>query len=248
MSCLYSLEIKPLLVTSFTNIFSHSFELSVLFVYGSFWTSLVVQLVKNPPAMQENWVWSLGWGDPLKKGKPTYASIMAWRIPWTVVRGVSQNRTQLNNFHFHWDSLVQIVKSLQCGRPGFNPWVGKIPWRRNWQPTPVLLPRKSHEGRSLEGCSPWGRWVRHDWVTFLSLFTFMHWRRQWQPTRVFLPRESQGQGSPVGCGLWGRTVGDDWSNLAAAAAGCVWSHVNYSSFKVECLLSHQDQCFFSFWC
>ena len=38
---------------------------------------------------------------------------------------------------------------LQGGRPGFNPWVGKIPWRRKWQPTPVLLPRKSHGRRSL---------------------------------------------------------------------------------------------------
>ena len=38
---------------------------------------------------------------------------------------------------------------LQCGRPGFNPWVGKIPWRRKWQPTPVLLPGKSHGRRSL---------------------------------------------------------------------------------------------------
>ena len=39
---------------------------------------------------------------------------------------------------------------LQCGRPGFDPWLGKIPWRRKWQPTPVLLlPRKSHGWRSL---------------------------------------------------------------------------------------------------
>ena len=38
---------------------------------------------------------------------------------------------------------------LQCGRPGFNPWVGKIPWSRKWQPTPVLLPRTSHGRRSL---------------------------------------------------------------------------------------------------
>ena len=45
---------------------------------------------------------------------------------------------------------------LQCGRPGFDPWVGKIPWRRKWQPTPVLLPGKSHGQRSLVGCSPWG--------------------------------------------------------------------------------------------
>ena len=42
------------------------------------------------------------------------------------------------------------------GDPGLTPWVGKIPWRRKWQPTPVLLPGESHGGRSLVGCSPWG--------------------------------------------------------------------------------------------
>ena len=47
--------------------------------------------------------------------------------------------------------------------------------------------------------------VGHDWVTLLSLFTFMHWRRKRQPTPVFLPGESQGRGSVVGCRLWGRT-------------------------------------------
>ena len=46
--------------------------------------SLVAQLVKNPPAMQETWVQSLGWEDPLEKGKATHSSILAWRIPWTV--------------------------------------------------------------------------------------------------------------------------------------------------------------------
>ena len=46
------------------------------------------------------------------------------------------------------------------------------------------------------------RRVGHDWVTSLSLFTFMHWRRKWQPTPVFLPGESQGRGSLVGCRLW----------------------------------------------
>ena len=45
---------------------------------------------------------------------------------------------------------------LQCGRPRFNPWVRKIPWRRKWQPTPVLLPGKSHGRRSLVGYSPQG--------------------------------------------------------------------------------------------
>ena len=48
------------------------------------WVSLVAQLVKNPPAMRETWVRSLGWGDPLEKGKATHTSILAWRIPWTV--------------------------------------------------------------------------------------------------------------------------------------------------------------------
>ena len=48
------------------------------------WASLVAQLVKNPPAMQETPVWSLGWEDPLEKGKATHSSILAWRIPWTV--------------------------------------------------------------------------------------------------------------------------------------------------------------------
>ena len=38
----------------------------------------------------------------------------------------------------------------------FNPWVGKIPWRREWQPTPVVLPGESHGQRSLAGYSPWG--------------------------------------------------------------------------------------------
>ena len=50
--------------------------------------------------------------------------------------------------------------------------------------------------------------VGHDWVTSLSLFTFMHWRRKWQPTPVFLPRESQGRRSLVGCRLWGHTESD----------------------------------------
>ena len=55
--------------------------------------------------------------------------------------------------------VAQMVKGicLQCRRRGFHPWVGKIPWRRAWQPTPVFLPGESHGQRSLVGCySPWG--------------------------------------------------------------------------------------------
>ena len=48
------------------------------------WASLLAQLVKNPSAMRETWVRSLGWEDPLEKGEATHSSILAWRIPWTV--------------------------------------------------------------------------------------------------------------------------------------------------------------------
>ena len=44
----------------------------------------IARLVKNPPAMRETWVQSLGWKDPLEKGKATHFSALAWRIPWTM--------------------------------------------------------------------------------------------------------------------------------------------------------------------
>ena len=67
----------------------------------------MAQLVKNPPAMQETWVQSLGWEDPLEKGKSTHSSILAWRTPWTdcVVHGVAKSLTRLKATftftHFH---------------------------------------------------------------------------------------------------------------------------------------------------
>ena len=58
--------------------------------YMVIWASLVAQLVKNLPAMQETCVRSLDWEDPLKKGKSIHSSILAWRIPWTVESMASQ--------------------------------------------------------------------------------------------------------------------------------------------------------------
>ena len=55
------------------------------------WASLVVQMIKNPPAVQETWVQSLGWEAPLKKGMATHSSILAWRIPWTEEPGGLQS-------------------------------------------------------------------------------------------------------------------------------------------------------------
>ena len=54
------------------------------------WASLVAQLVKNPLAMWETWVRSLGWEDSLEKGKATHSSILAWRIPWTKSMGLQR--------------------------------------------------------------------------------------------------------------------------------------------------------------
>ena len=57
-----------------------------------------------------------------------------------------------NSWWLRWKSLC-----LQCGRPRFHPWVGKILWGRKWQPTPVPLPGKSPGQGSLVSYSPWGR-------------------------------------------------------------------------------------------
>ena len=90
------------------------------------------------------------------------------------------------------------------------PQPSTLAWRIPWMEEPGRL------------WSMGSRRVWHDWVTSLSLFTFMHWRRKWQPTPVFLPGESQGRPSLVGCRLWAsHRVRHDWSDLAAAAQHCV---------------------------
>ena len=64
--------------------------------------SLVTQMVKNPPAMQETWVWTLGWEDPLEKGVATHSSNLAWRIPWTgEVHGFTKSQTWVSDFHLN---------------------------------------------------------------------------------------------------------------------------------------------------
>ena len=66
-------------------------------------------------------------------------------------------------------------KEYACNAgPRFHPWVGKIPWRREWQPTPVFLPGETHGQRNLAGCSPWGHKELDttEWLTLsLSLYT-----------------------------------------------------------------------------
>ena len=85
-----------------------------------------------------------------------------------------------------WISLVVHSKDCpQFGRPGFDPWVGKIPWRRAWQPFPVFLSGESPWTEDPGGLQSMGlQRVRHNWATkhisSISLFWNLHWERSWR--------------------------------------------------------------------
>ena len=81
-----------------------------LVFHSMFISSLVAQLVKNTPAMQETPVRFLGLEDPLEKGMATHSSTLAWRIPQTreSVHGFAKSRTWRNDFHFHFIYILHI--------------------------------------------------------------------------------------------------------------------------------------------
>ena len=82
----------------------------------------------------------------------------------------------------HWTSLVaQMVKRLPTmWETQFYNWVGKIPWRRKWQPTSVFMPGKSHGLRNLVGYRPWDR--KESDTTERLHFHFQTWYKQWSFT------------------------------------------------------------------
>ena len=80
---------------SITETFTTMINLSLVELFV-LWASLVTQMVKNPPAMQETQVQSLGWEDTLEMGMAIHSSILTWRIPWTD-HGVTKSPTLLNN-------------------------------------------------------------------------------------------------------------------------------------------------------
>ena len=131
-------------------------------------------------------------------------------------------------------SLLAFYLFLECSGKfqalDMQKWKPEVPLHKHvhvnihWSlistlPTPILEKAMAPHSSTLAWKSPWteepGRLqsmgslkVGHNWVTSLSLFTFMYWRRKWHPTPVFLPGESQGRGSLVRCRLWGRTESD----------------------------------------
>ena len=111
----------------------------------------------------ETWVQSLDWKDPLEAEMTTHSRILAWRIPWTEkpygLHSLGLQRVR-HDWAEHTHTYICIYRGLpwwlsgkriclQCKRPGFNPWVGKIPWRRKWQPTPVYWPGEFHGFQNL---------------------------------------------------------------------------------------------------
>ena len=91
-----------------------------------------------------------------------------WGAWWTAVYGVAQSRTRLKwlSSSSRWKGrlpwwLSGKESTCQHRRQGFDPWVGKIPWRRKWQPTPVFLPRKSHGQRTWRAAA---RGVTKSWT------------------------------------------------------------------------------------
>ena len=128
----------------------------------------------HSPYTQETRIQSLDREYPLEKATATHSSIPAWRIPWTEGAGKNRYDYKLILVSVRWklkkylEKIKQKKKKttgfswwlkqwricLQCQRPGFNPWVGNIPWRRKRQPTLVPLPRELHGQRRLTGYSP----------------------------------------------------------------------------------------------
>ena len=118
----------------------------------------------------------------LEKEMATHSSVFAWRIPGTGEAGGlpsvgSQSRTRLKWLSRSSSSTV-LEKAMA---PHSSTLAWKIPWTEELGRLPSMGSRR----------------VGPNWVTSLSLFTFMHWRRKWQSTPVFLPGESQGWQSLV---------------------------------------------------
>ena len=119
----------------------------------------------------------------------------------------------------HWDYLSVsglpsgriCLQCKRCRRHGVGPWVGKLPWRRRWLTTPVFLPRKSHEWRTLGGCSPRG--VAKSWTRLCThAHTHQFSKHSWVWQEGFMHcKEDDNQISIIGPvkGSWCQIHGSD---------------------------------------
>ena len=142
-----------------------SCELNIRYFFTR--TSLVAQTVKSLPAIQETWVWSLGWKDPLEKEMSIYSSILAWRIPWTEEPGrlwgcrVGHD-WETNTFIF---TMVKVSGKLQQPNSGKNViCLDPQEWRNDLQ--------MAKEGPFSKGSSLTRDWT---WVTHIAGRFFTIW-------------------------------------------------------------------------
>ena len=136
-----------------------------------------------------------GWTPGVGDGQGGLACCSSWdcKVSNTTER---LDWTELNVSHSVLSSSLQFGCLVGGLEKAMAPHSSTLAWKIPW----------TEEPRGLQSMGSLR--VRHDWVTSLSLFAFMHWRRKWQPTAVFLPGESQGQRSLVGWRLWGHTESD----------------------------------------
>ena len=126
--------------------------------------------------------------------KPLVQSFKWHKLQWSLSEFASQLFFWvIQHILFLWCFWIVVLEKTE---KAMAPHSSTLAWKIPWVEDPGWL-------QSMESLR-----VRHDWVTSLWLFTFMHWRRKWQSTPVFLPGESQGRGSLVGCCLWGRIESD----------------------------------------
>ena len=120
------------------------------------------------PAMQESQVRSLGWEDLLEKGMATHSSIMAWRSPMDIEAGqatvpwagkesdtterLHSSSSSSSMFYLGPSQVALVVKNMPASAKDLR--VGKMPWRRAWQPTLVFLPGESQRPRMLPDYGP----------------------------------------------------------------------------------------------
>ena len=145
-----------------------------------------------------------------RKTKPQFIIVgIGGKEFWTIEESKNWMFFKKSDFKGHKATLntSPAITSEKAMAPHSSTLAWKIPWTEE-------------PGGGLHSMG-WLR-VGHDWMTSLSLFTFIHWRRKWQPTPVVLAWRLPGTGQPGGLPSMGlHRVGHDWSDLAAAAAAAV---------------------------
>ena len=127
------------------------------------------------------------------------------------------------------DAIQTVIAHISIlAEKAMAPHSSTLAWKIPWTEEPGRLQ------------SMGSRRVRHDWVTSLSLFTFMHWRRKRQPTPVFLPGESQGRRSLVGCSPWGREESDMTERLLFHFSLSCTGEGNGNPLQCSCLENPRD--------